>query len=72
MMGYVTGGICNPLSRKMRRIKLCLQGDIEMQRVFLLRSIFIEESGLGKRDNDGIATEPHAHTGTDRAAVGAV
>lgn len=32
----------------------------------------MEESGIGKRDNDGIATEPHAHTGTDRAAVGAV
>ena len=53
-------------------MKLRGHGDMEMQRVFLLRSIFREESGIGKRDNDGIATEPHAHTGTDRAAVGAV
>ena len=47
-----------------------------MQRVFLLRSIFMEESGIGlgigKSDDDGITTQPHAHTGADRTAVGSV
>ena len=47
-----------------------------MQRVFLLRSIFMEESGIGlgigKSDDDGIAAQPHAHTGADGTAVGSV
>jgi len=47
---------------------------MEMQRVFLLRSIFMAKMGLcvRKDDDDGVAAQPHAHGRADGAALRSV